>query len=57
MSVSLDLYEQWKGLENLGQFRFTPPTHTILGLNQALKELQLEGGVPARAKRYSYSSR
>ena len=29
-TLSLDLWEQWKGLENDGQFRFTPPTHTLL---------------------------
>lgn len=51
-SVSLDLYHQWKGLESNGQFRFTPPTHTLLAFHQALLELQQEGGVTARANRY-----
>lgn len=52
-SVSLDLLAQWKGLESDGQFRFTPPTHALLAFSQALKELEEEGGVEARAARYA----
>ncbi len=37
-SVVLDLYEQWKGLEANGQFRFTPPTHALVAFHQAMKE-------------------
>jgi 2-aminoethylphosphonate-pyruvate transaminase len=51
-SLSLDLYEQWAGLETNGQFRFTPPTLSIMAFRQALQELQEEGGVPAREQRY-----
>ena len=51
-SVVLDLYEQWKGLEANGQFRFTPPTHALVAFRQALRELEVEGGVAARAVRY-----
>jgi 2-aminoethylphosphonate-pyruvate transaminase len=51
-TVSLDLLEQWRGLEANGQFRFTPPTHTILAFMQALRELEAECGVAGRAKRY-----
>jgi len=51
-TLSLDLYEQWQGLEINGQFRFTPPTHTMLAFRQALEELNLEGGVAGREKRY-----
>lgn len=51
-SVALDLYAQWKGLSGDGQFRFTPPTHTLLAFQQALRELELEGGVRARSARY-----
>jgi len=51
-SLSLDLYSQWKGLEGNGQFRFTPPTHSLLAFHQALLELEVEGGVEARAERY-----
>jgi 2-aminoethylphosphonate-pyruvate transaminase len=51
-TLSLDLLDQWKGLESNGQFRFTPPTHAILAFAQALRELQQEGGVAGRAARY-----
>jgi 2-aminoethylphosphonate-pyruvate transaminase len=51
-SVVLDLYEQWKGLEANGQFRFTPPTHALVAFHQALKEHAEEGGVSARGARY-----
>ena len=51
-SVCLDLLAQWKGLEANGQFRFTPPTHTLLAFAEAIKELNDEGGVAGRAARY-----
>ena len=51
-SLSLDLLTQWQGLEANGQFRFTPPTHAILAFEQALRELQAEGGIEGRATRY-----
>ena len=51
-TVSLDLLAQWRGLEANGQFRFTPPTHTLLAFARALDELEAEGGVGARAARY-----
>lgn len=52
-SVVLDLFEQWKGLEANGQFRFTPPTHALVAFRQALRELQQEGGTQARLRRYA----
>ena len=51
-TLSLDLYAQWKGLEDNKQFRFTPPTHTIIAFHQALQELEQEGGIQARCSRY-----
>jgi 2-aminoethylphosphonate-pyruvate transaminase len=51
-SVSLDLLEQWRGLDKDGQFRFTPPTHAILAFHRALEELEAEGGVAGRYARY-----
>ncbi len=51
-SVVLDLFEQWRGLETSGQFRFTPPTHALVAFHQALQELEQEGGPLARLKRY-----
>lgn len=52
-SLSLDLLAQVRGLEANGQFRFTPPTHALLAFRQALRELEAEGGVAARAARYA----
>ena len=51
-SLSLDLYDQWNGLETSGQFRFTPPTLSIMAFRQAMKELEEEGGIKAREERY-----
>ena len=51
-SLSFDLFAQCKEMERSGQWRFTPPTHAILALHQALKELEMEGGVAERGKRY-----
>jgi 2-aminoethylphosphonate-pyruvate transaminase len=51
-TLSLDLLAQWNGLEQDGQFRFTPPTHALFAFAQALKELAEEGGVAGRGARY-----
>jgi 2-aminoethylphosphonate-pyruvate transaminase len=51
-TLALDLHAQWRGLEKDGQFRFTPPTHVLMALRQALLELEAEGGVAARGARY-----
>lgn len=51
-SVSLDLAAQAIGLNATGQFRFTPPTHSLLAFAQAVKELDAEGGTKARLARY-----
>ena len=56
-SLSLDLHEQWAGLEANGQFRFTPPTLSIMAFRQALRELEEEGGVKAREERYKANKR
>lgn len=51
-SLSLDLYDQWKTMDKDGKWRFTSPTHVVLAFARALKELDMEGGIPARSKRY-----
>lgn len=51
-SLSLDLYDQWETMEKDGKWRFTSPTHVVLAFSQALKELEQEGGIPARSRRY-----
>jgi 2-aminoethylphosphonate-pyruvate transaminase len=51
-SLSLDLRDQWRGLEEgHGKWRFTSPTHAVLGLDQALEELAVET-LPGRHQRY-----
>jgi len=52
-SVSLDLHAQWRAMERDGQWRFTPPTHVVAALQQALDEHAAEGGVAARGARYA----
>jgi 2-aminoethylphosphonate-pyruvate transaminase len=51
-TLSLDLYDQWDSMEATGHFRFTPPIHTLLAFEQALNELDEEGGMRARGERY-----
>ena len=51
-TLSLDLFDQWKGFLRNGQWRFTPPTHSIVALTSALEELKKEGGIKNRNKRY-----
>jgi 2-aminoethylphosphonate-pyruvate transaminase len=56
-SLSLDLLGQLRGFEKNGQFRYTPPTHSILAFDEALQELELEGGTAGRAERYKCNHR
>jgi 2-aminoethylphosphonate-pyruvate transaminase len=56
-SLSLDLYEQWAGLESSGQFRFTPPTLSLMAFRQAMRELEKEGGIEGRQMRYKENKR
>jgi len=51
-SLSLDLYSQWKGLQQNGQWQFTPPTQIIAALDSALDQLNAEGGIGFRFARY-----
>ena len=54
-SLSLSLADQLRGFDRNGQFRYTPPTHVLLAFEQALKELEQEGGVAARERRYRHN--
>ncbi|SHO55027.1 2-aminoethylphosphonate--pyruvate transaminase [Vibrio quintilis] len=57
-SLSLDLYDQWQCMEqHHGKWRFTSPTHTVRAFQQALKELEAEGGIAARHQRYTENQR
>ena len=56
-SLSLDLLDQWRGMEKDGKWRFTSPTHVVLAFSRALDELAQEGGIPARSRRYAENNR
>ncbi len=46
------LTAEWFNQKSTDQFRHTPPTHTIIALQEALRELAVEGGVMRRSQRY-----
>jgi len=52
-SLSLDLHAQWIAFKKNGQWRFTPPTHVLAALAQAIEEHKAEGGVIGRGQRYT----
>jgi 2-aminoethylphosphonate-pyruvate transaminase len=56
-ALSLDLHDQFVAMENTGQWRFTPPTHVLAALHQALVEHAAEGGVEGRRRRYADNCR
>lgn len=57
-SLSLDIYTQWEAMEKGGgKWRFTSPTHVVHAFYQAMKELNEEGGIAARYKRYQENHR
>jgi len=56
-SLSLDLYDQWRGFESNGQWRFTPPVQIVAALLEALRGLEAEGGPAARLRRYQQNFR
>lgn len=51
-SIALDLFEQWKVMDVDGKWRFTSPTHVVAAFQEALIEMDEEGGTPARYQRY-----
>lgn len=56
-SLSLDLYDQWKGQAVDGKWRFTSPTHVVLAFDKAMEELDTEGGISAHHARYQENQR
>ena len=56
-SLAMDLFDQHATLEKTGQWRFTPPTHVVAALSEALKQFVEEGGQPARLARYTQNCR
>jgi 2-aminoethylphosphonate-pyruvate transaminase len=56
-SLALDLYEQWAYMQKSGQFRFTPPTHTLVAFAKALEQHAEEGGQKGRLARYQKTAK
>jgi 2-aminoethylphosphonate-pyruvate transaminase len=52
-SLAMDLHDQYVYLEKTGQWRFTPPTHVVVALAEAIRQFEEEGGQPARLARYT----
>lgn len=52
-SLAMDLHDQHVYMEKTGQWRFTPPTHVVAALDEAIAQFVEEGGQPARLARYT----
>jgi 2-aminoethylphosphonate-pyruvate transaminase len=52
-SLSMDLFDQWTYMEKTTQWRFTPPTHVVAALDEAIAQYVEEGGLAARGGRYA----
>ena len=52
-SLAMDLHDQYVYMEKTGQWRFTPPTHVVVALAEAIAQFEAEGGQPARLARYT----
>jgi 2-aminoethylphosphonate-pyruvate transaminase len=52
-SLAMDLYDQYAYMEKTTQWRFTPPTHVVVALAEAIAQFEEEGGQPARLRRYT----
>ncbi|MTI10759.1 2-aminoethylphosphonate--pyruvate transaminase [Curvivirga aplysinae] len=51
-SLALDVHDQWAHMNKTGQWRFTPPTHTVVAFLEALYQHEEEGNVEGRHGRY-----
>jgi 2-aminoethylphosphonate-pyruvate transaminase len=51
-SLAMDLHDQHSYMARTGQWRFTPPTHVVAALHEALAQYAEQGGLPARQRRY-----
>jgi 2-aminoethylphosphonate-pyruvate transaminase len=56
-SLALDLYDQWTYMMRTTQWRYTPPTHVVAALDEALTQYFAEGGLPARGAVYAANCR
>ncbi|RZS55007.1 2-aminoethylphosphonate--pyruvate transaminase [Sphaerotilus mobilis] len=56
-SLAMDLQDQHAYMQRTGQWRFTPPTHVVAALAEAMRQFAEEGGQPARLARYQDNCR
>lgn len=56
-SLAMDLHDQFVYMEKTGQWRFTPPTHVVVALAEAIAQFEAEGGQQARLARYTRNYR
>jgi 2-aminoethylphosphonate-pyruvate transaminase len=56
-SLAMDLHDQHVYMEKTGQWRFTPPTHVLVALREAILQFEAEGGRAARLARYTENCR
>src|SRR5215216_1535308 len=56
-SLAMDLHDQYAYMEKTTQWRFTPPTHVVVALAEAIAQFEEEGGQPARLARYESNYR
>jgi 2-aminoethylphosphonate-pyruvate transaminase len=56
-SLAMDLFDQHQYMEKTTQWRFTPPTHVMVALAEAVAQFVEEGGQPARLARYTDNCR
>ncbi|MDO8276979.1 MAG: 2-aminoethylphosphonate--pyruvate transaminase [Burkholderiaceae bacterium] len=52
-SLAMDLHDQYVYMEKTTQWRFTPPTHVVVALAEAIAQFEEEGGQGARLARYT----
>ncbi len=57
LSLAMDLHDQHVYMAKTGQWRFTPPTHVLVALSEAITQFVEEGGQPARLARYTENCR
>jgi len=56
-SLAMDLYDQWVYMQKTTQWRYTPPTHVVAAFDAAIAQYLEEGGLAARAARYTLNCR
>jgi 2-aminoethylphosphonate-pyruvate transaminase len=56
-SLAMDLYDQWVYMNRTTQWRYTPPTHVVAALDEAVSQHAAEGGLAARGAAYAANCR